>query len=86
LRLDISVIPLVNQLRVGFLVILYKEIPREDLEMFGSKTKLEIKKELTKRQLKLALMKLCSDKTLRTVKTDSEKHAVIQVGGIANVT
>jgi hypothetical protein len=76
----------VNQLRVGFLVILYKEIPREDLEMFGSKTKLEIKKELTKRQLKLALMKLCSDKTLRTVKTDSEKHAVIQVGGIANVT
>jgi hypothetical protein len=67
-------------------VILYKEIPREDLEMFGSKTKLEIKKELTKRQLKLALMKLCSDKTLRTVKTDSEKHAVIQVGGIANVT
>jgi hypothetical protein len=67
-------------------VILYKEIPREDLEMFGSKTKLEIKKELTKRQLKLALMKLCSDKTLRTVKTDSEKHAFIQVGGIANVT
>lgn len=67
-------------------MILYKEIPREDLEMFGSKTKLEIKKELTKRQLKLALMKLCSDKTLRTVKTDSEKHAVIQVGGIANVT
>jgi hypothetical protein len=54
--------------------------------MFGSETKLEIEKELTKRKLKLELMKLCSDKTLRTVKTDSEKHAVIQVAGIASVT
>ncbi|MGI2040188.1 hypothetical protein ACRN9Z_19245 [Shewanella frigidimarina] len=54
--------------------------------MFGREKKLEIEKELTKRQLKFELMKLCSDKTLRTVKTASEKHAVIQVAGIASVT